>query len=511
VNCPPTRRPRRRAVPWTVLALLLAAGVPIAGGPVPRGGNVADRATAATAGTDPRLAARIDSVLARPHLAGAVWGVDVREAATGRVLYARNASRPAVPASTLKIVVAAAAAHHLDRDHRFRTTVLATGPVRDGVVLGDLVLYGRGDPTLSARYFERPTLAFEALADSLLALGIRRVDGTVVADETWFDAEHRHPDWNAHDLLWWYAAPVSSLGFNDNAVDMTVRPGAAAGAPARVVASPPSAAYTLENASRTVARGAPATLTFARGATTGRIRAVGNVPLGSGARTMHVAVDDPARWTATVFRETLERRGVAVAGAGVRVVSDPAGSPADAATPLAEWRSPPLDHAIGPVLQRSQNWFAEILVKTLGREVAGRGSWEAGLAVQREFLTSTVGIPSSAYVLRDGSGLSSRNRISPAALVTLLDYVLRTPGQAAVRDAMPISGRTGSMERRLADLPGRVAAKTGYIRGVDGLAGYLTLDDGRLVIFSISSNESREPSARMRGGIDDVVRAIARS
>lgn len=491
-------------------AALLLLAAPVVGAQVPDGSNVADSRAHATSAPERRLAARIDSVLARPHLAQAAWGIEVREAGTGRVLYSRNAARPAVPASALKLVTAAAAAHHLGEDHRFRTTLHATGPVRDGVLEGDLVLYGRGDPNFSARFFDSPTAVFEAMADSLLARGIRRVAGGVVADQSWFDDEHVHGDWNAHDRLWWYAAPVGALGFNDNAVDVRVAPGAAAGQPARVTASPASAAYAIENASRTAPRGAGHTFDLARGGGPGRIRAAGQLPLGTAPRTMYFAVDDGARWAGTVFRETLERKGIRFGRAEVRVESDPAASPAAGAPVLAEWRSAPLESAVGPVLMRSQNWFAELLVKTLGREVRGEGSWAAGLAVERDFLTRVVGIDSAEFVLRDGSGLSSRNRISPRALVTLLEHVRTAPRQRVVREALPVSGRTGSLERRLEDLPGRVAAKTGYIRGVDALAGYLTLPDGREVVFAIVSNESREPTARMKAGIDDVVRAIAR-
>jgi D-alanyl-D-alanine carboxypeptidase/D-alanyl-D-alanine-endopeptidase (penicillin-binding protein 4) len=491
--------------------LALAAIVPLAA-QAPRAGNVAASRTYATfAPASPRLAARIDSILARPQLARARWGIEVRDAATGRTLYARNAGRPFIPASNLKLIVAAAAAHHLEPDYRFRTSVYAAGTVRDGTLDGDLVLYGRGDPMISARFFPSRTAVFEMLADSLLARGIRRVTGGVVADESWLDREHVRADWDEYDLLWWYAAPVNALGFNDNAIDFTIQPGASVGAPARITGQPASGAYTLQNQTRTVAAGGRHTLDLARGSTPGAVRAHGQIPRGAGASTQHFAVDNPARWTGTVFREVLERRGIVVERNTVRVVSDPAQSPTVAAAPLVEWRSGPLPQAIGPVLMNSQNWFAELLVKTLGREVRGEGSWAAGLAVEREFLTRVVGIDSAEFVLRDGSGLSDGNRVTPRALVQLLDYVRRTPRQAIVRRALPLSAaQEGSLRSRLTDLPGRVAAKTGYIGGVDSLCGFVTTADGREIIFCIIANETGQPSARMKAGIDDVVRVIAR-
>jgi D-alanyl-D-alanine carboxypeptidase/D-alanyl-D-alanine-endopeptidase (penicillin-binding protein 4) len=488
----------------------LAAIVPLAA-QAPRAGNVAaSRAYATSAPANPRLAARIDAILARPQLARAHWGIEVRDARTGRSLYSRNAGRLFIPASNLKLIVSAAAAHHLDPGYRFRTGVYAAGTVRDGVLEGDLVLYGRGDPMISARYFPSRTAVFDSLADSLRARGIRRVTGGIVADESWMDREYVRGDWEAYDLRWWYAAPVGALGFNDNSIDFRIEPGASAGSPARVTGSPASGAYAVENASRTVASGGRHTFDLERGAGPGAVRAYGQIPLGAAAGSESFAVDNPARWTGTVFREVLERKGIDVGRDPVRIVSDPAASTVQGMTPLAEWRSPPLPQAIGPVLMNSQNWFAELLVKTLGREVRGEGSWSAGLQVEREFLTGVVGIDSADFVLRDGSGLSAGNLVTPRALVELLDYVRRTPRQAIVRRALPVSGaQEGSLRTRLTDLRGRVAAKTGYIGNVDSMSGFVTMPDGREIIFSIISNGSGQPSSRMKAGIDDVVRAIA--
>jgi D-alanyl-D-alanine carboxypeptidase/D-alanyl-D-alanine-endopeptidase (penicillin-binding protein 4) len=205
----------------------------------------------------------------------------------------------------------------------------------------------------------------------------------------------------------------------------------------------------------------------------------------------------------------LESRGITVGRAEVRVVSDPARSPQRDAVPLAEHLSDPLPRVIGPILLNSQNWFAEQLVKTLGKEVRGEGSWEAGLAVESEFLTRVVGIDSTDFTLRDASGLSAGNLVTPGALVTLLRYVHRTPRQAVVRRSLPVSGGDGSLRARFPDLPGRVSAKTGYIGNVDSLSGFVRMANGREAVFSIIANKSGQTSARMKAGIDDVVRAVA--
>jgi serine-type D-Ala-D-Ala carboxypeptidase/endopeptidase (penicillin-binding protein 4) len=180
--------PRLRPASWLAAAVLLATAAPRAHGQQ-FADNVALVPVRSTpARTSAALGQRIDSILARPAMRRADWGVEVRDAQTGELLYGRNADRLFVPASNLKLIVAATAAHHLAPDYRFRTTVYATGPVADGALDGDLVLYGRGDPLISERYGRRRTAVWEALADSLLKRGIRRVTGGVVADESFFDA-----------------------------------------------------------------------------------------------------------------------------------------------------------------------------------------------------------------------------------------------------------------------------------------------------------------------------------
>ncbi len=485
------------------LALLLLAGsaYPAAAQATSPAGSVSTRGA--------ELARRIEAVIDRRPFHRVQWGISVWDPAARAPLYRRNADRRFIPASNLKLVVAATAAHVLDPEYRYRTTVHAAGPLRDGVLEGDLVLYGRGDPMISGRYFESETAVLEMLADSLLARGVRRVTGGVTADESWFDTAYVHRDWDEEDLLWWYAAPVGALGFNDNAVDFLVQRGRRAGDPARIIPSPESGFYRFENRARTAPAVRPRTVDFGRTPGTNHVWAHGDVPIDASPRMEHVAIVQPAQAVGTVFREALERRGIRVGRREVRVVSDPRRSPAATARVLARHLSPTLPHVIGPILGSSQNWFSEQLVKTLGKEVRGEGSWAAGLAVERAFLTRVVGIDSSAFVLRDASGLSAGNRITPDALVRLLEWARTSPSGEMVRAALPVSARSGSLRSRFTDLPGRVAAKTGYIGNVDSLSGYVKMADGRELVFSIIANGTGLPSSRMKEAIDQVVRVLA--
>ena len=462
-----------------------------------------------------QLPASVSSIIEQPR-DRAHWGIAVVDAATGDMLASHNADELFVPASNTKLVVAAAAAHYLDADFRYVTTVETDGTIRDGVLHGDLVIRGTGDPTISGRYEDDMLSIMDALADSLSARGIRSIDGGVVADESHWDADYVRPDWETYDLLWWYAAPVSALGFNDNAIDFRIEPGAP-GTPVAITWQPETAYFTFVNRTNTVAAGKQSTLDFTRIAGTDTIVAYGTLAADRSPHTEYFAVDDPARYTGTVFRESLTRNGIAVRDSGVRVLRgaspisprSTADRPATRSTLVTHY-SVPLPQLIAPVLQTSQNWFAEQLLKTIGRHAEGEGSWKAGLAAERRFLTDVVGIDSSAFRLRDASGLSSGNLLTPRALVQILAYMDSTPRLAPARAALPVAGAsTGSLRARLEDLRGRVAAKTGSINNVDSLAGFLTTDSGRSVIFAIVANNSGRPSSAMRPVLDEIVRAIA--
>ncbi|HEY7471602.1 MAG TPA: D-alanyl-D-alanine carboxypeptidase/D-alanyl-D-alanine-endopeptidase [Gemmatimonadota bacterium] len=427
-------------------------------------------------------------------LARAQWGIAVQDLADGRWVVRHEADRYFVPASNLKLVVSAVALERLGPDYVWRTSVYGTAPVGPGGVLdGDLVLYGRGDPNLSGRHASSVTAIFETLADSLSARGLRRVTGALLADESLWDADYVRGDWASYDLLWWYAAPVGALGFNDNSIDVHIRPGERIGDRPVVTGEPPSAFYTLENRAVTGPAGATSTFDLTREPGTNHVVAYGTLPLDAEPDVEYFAVVDPAGWAATVFGEVLERRGIEIEGP-VRTISRAAAESPVAAgdtVALAAHVGPPLARVVEAVLGRSQNWHAEQLLKTIGFEVAGEGSWDAGLGVERRTLAA-LGVDTTAFLLRDASGLSSANLVTPEAVVALLRAMRERPGAAAFRAALPVAGENGSLRRRFVDTPaaGRIRAKTGYIENVYSLSGYLTTLDGRDYAFSVIVNQT---------------------
>jgi serine-type D-Ala-D-Ala carboxypeptidase/endopeptidase (penicillin-binding protein 4) len=456
------------------------------------------------------LTRRLNALLDAPPFDRAIWGVAIANPA-GRIVYARNADRLFVPASVAKIVVASAAVALLPTDYRFRTSVYAAGPLDGGVLWGDLVLYGRGDPTLSGRPDDSASIAFDAMAESLRARGIVRVAGDVVGDASYFDSILVQPTWAGYDLNWWYAAPVTALGYNANSVDFTITP-TTPGSPPVITFDPDLGVVRFANRARTVSADSARTIDFFRAPGTDSVWATGGVPADARPVTEHVAVRDGPAWAATALRRSLEQHGVAVDGV-VRTAYDSAAyAAARRGSPLAEHRSAALPEILRPILESSQNWFADLLLKTLGREFRGVGSFAAGLEVERRFLVDHLGVDSGAFDLVDGSGLSASDLATPRALVQVLREMRRRPGTEAFLRALPVGGYSGTLRHRFRDPPleGRVRAKTGSIDRVNTLAGYLELDRGRTWTFAIQLNHHTAANRDALRRIDAVVAQLAR-
>ena len=469
------------------------------------------------------LPQRIEARLNRIPFNRQLWGVALMDQ-NGRLLYGRNENRLFIPASNTKLIVSAVAAALLPPDWKARTSLYG-GPVTGGVLQGDLVLYGRGDPTMDERcYAADSTLAgvcdvdpftrIRQLVEGLRARGVRAVAGDVVGDGSYFEPTMIHPNWEAFDLNWWYAAPVSGLGFHDNSVDFDWQPGPAIGAPASITISPDLGDIGFENRTLTVAPGGDSDIgdRFFRHPGTMQIWAEGTVALDNPRRTESFAVPDPNLYAARALRQALADAGIAVTGTTRSTTDSLLYAHVRASAPLAEVQSRPLRDWIFPILNTSQNWFAEMLLKQLGRQFGKSGSWPEGLAVERRFLIDSIRVDSTQFSLSDGSGLSSSNLVSPLVITQVLRFMRQHPRSAGFAAALPIAGLAGSLRNRFLGTPlaGRVRAKTGSIARVQSLSGYLEIGGGKTLTFSVQANHHAETSRTMLAAIDSVVVEMAR-
>lgn len=463
------------------------------------------------------LTRRLDARLDGPGLDRHLWGVAVTDM-SGKLLYGRNADRLFIPASNTKLVVTTAATAMLGPDFTVRTSLYGTGPLQDGVLLGDLVLYGRGDPTFSNRCYDiddtragvcdrDPAAKLRDLAQQLHRRGIREIRGHLIGDGSYFEPTTFHPAWEVYDIHWWYGAPVTGLAFNDNALDVRVIAGESPGGAPRLVMQPEVELATLENRAMVGPREAARSFDIVRNVDGLGYVASGVLPAGTADRTMNPAVLDPNRYAALALRRELLALGIVVRGEVRSTTDSMATAHARAMPALAEVSSRPLRDWIFPILNTSQNLFAEMLLKQLGRQRGTAGSWAEGRRVARRFLVDSVGIDSTAFAQEDGSGLSAGNVVTPRAFTQLLRWIRQHPRYEMFAAGMPRSGNAGSLRTRFVGTPveGRVVAKTGTINRVNALSGYVERANGDVVVFSVIANHHAIGSSGMLPAIDSLV------
>jgi D-alanyl-D-alanine carboxypeptidase/D-alanyl-D-alanine-endopeptidase (penicillin-binding protein 4) len=449
-----------------------------------------------------RFRLRAEAALSAAGPDKGAWGVLVTDAATGEVLYARNADGYFMPASNAKLFTTALALATLGPDYRVRTTVASSGTLdTNGVLNGDLVLIGRGDANLSNRKFpygkkeERegpPEKVLAEFADAVAARGVKEVTGDVIADDSMFQHEKFPSGWLVDDILWSYGAAVSAIAVNDNTFSLELRPAANEGEPARYAAGLAADFYTVDNLIRTGARGSEEKLAVARDPGSRVIHLSGTMPLDAQTRKLTIAVEDPAEYAASLLARLLEARGVKIdGGASARHAGGP---PVDAAAPqtvLAEHASVPLSDEVRLTNKNSENLHAELLLLLAAHEKAGARNYEDALKVASDFFRA-AGIAEGDTALSDGSGLSRKDLVTPRAVVQLLRYAAAQPWGELYRSTLPVAGEDGTLSDRMKDTPAaaRVVAKTGTIGHGNALSGYATTVRGARLTFSILGNNN---------------------
>jgi len=467
---------------------------------------------ATTLATSPALATLqrdIDAILAEPLLAHAYWGVLVKSLKTGETLYAVNARKLMMPASNLKIVTLAAAAERLGWNYTYETKVFAAGPIESGVLHGDLVVVGSGDPSLVAAdgMAER---VFTEWSDQLKSKGVRTIGGRIIGDDNAFDDDGLGFGWSWDDLPDGYAAGVSALQFNESQARVTIGPGAALGDPASIALAPDGSGLVITSSLKTAAANTPALVVARRFPGSSRLELRGSIPLGSAPAVHTMSVDNPTLFFVNALRAALITHGIDVRGPAVDIDEVTGELPRETAHPLIVYRSPPLTNIAMTLMKISLNFDAETMVKTLGM-IRGTPTYAAGLADARS-LVERWGVAASDLIMADGSGLSRYNLITPEALVTILTHVdrddrLREPFEAS----LPIAGRDGTLSNRMKGTPaeGNARAKTGSMSNVRGLSGYVTTAGGETVVFSILANNFETAPETITRTADAIVVRLA--
>jgi len=475
---------RKGALP--VVALFLAAACGAAAAPA--------RGTAPQPRPITPLAAGLQTLLRSDALHPEDTGMAVLLLPEGRAIFEKSADRPLRPASTLKVLTSAAALALLKPEFVYETRLYADAPIdASGSLAGNLYVQGSGAPDLVGE-------AWWLMARRLAALGLKRVEGDLVADESYFDAVRRPPGWPPPVADSWYNAPVGALSCNFNVVTVRVEPSPLAGARPDLTLEPIASYFQVLNRATTGSQ--PTSIDVARGYSDGRNTLVvsGAIRKGGGAMTVHRSVEEPALYALHALREIARSEGIEIQGA-LRIGAVP-----DGAHELHRHESKPLASLVRDMNKNSNNFMAEALVKTLGAQFLGTpGTTSNGLEMIRNYLSS-LGLDPDPAVLADGSGLSDQDRVPARLLAEVLARAHRDfeigPELAA---SLPVGGADGTLEERFGGEASkrRVRAKTGRIAGALSLAGYVANRDDQILAFVILAN-------RPRGSIDAVHRAMDR-
>src|SRR5271157_4384335 len=480
----------------------------------------------------------LQQILGDPAVARGFWGIYAVSLDNGRLLYALNQDKLFTPASNAKLFTTAAVFGLIGPDYRFKTTVETFGSLdKYGRLNADLVLVGRGDPNLSGRTLpynlrtERkapPIQVLQSLADQLVLHGLKYVDGDVVADDSYFVFERYGEGWSQDDLAREWGAPVSALTINDNVIFVDIKPADRPGERAFLSISPFPEYYRIDNRVMTTPQGTgPRTVSINREPGSSQLTFWGNIPQDDPGFGEALAIEDPADFTARLFRQLLEERGVTVYGrarthhtelASTQTfsVTSIASGGGDSTRPtlpaplvLASYQSQPVAQDVRVINKVSQNLHAELMLRLLGKEKGTSGSIQGGLEVLRGFLV-TAGIKPDQFVFHDGSGLSREDLVTPEATVVLLRYCHQQPWGKLYQDTLPVAGVDGSLSERFRNTraAGLVHGKTGSLVHVYSLAGYATTQSGQHIAFAIMTNNNNLPAKKALDTIDQIEERI---
>jgi D-alanyl-D-alanine carboxypeptidase/D-alanyl-D-alanine-endopeptidase (penicillin-binding protein 4) len=439
------------------------------------------------------------------------WGISLRSLARDEPIYALNARKLLMPASTTKIVTLAVAADQLGWDFTFRTRLAATAPIHDGTLDGDLVVIGGGDPTIDD-WNGNATALFTRWADVLKRAGLRRVNGRLVGDDDAFEEDGLGTGWAWDDLAASYATRIGALQFNQNTAQLLVTPGARAGAPATFLVRPPAAPVSVMASVATSASEQPPSIALGPAPRGHAIEARGTMPAGGPPIVRNVSVDNPTLYFVNALRQVLVQNGIEILGASVDADDlSPRPSVAGGATALADVASPPLSVVSTTMMKMSQNLYAETLLRTLGMRNGASGTVAAGRDAIHQTLTRW-NIPTDQLALVDGSGLSRYNVVTPDAMTAVLVHVW---GDMRLRDpfiqTLPVAGTDGTLSERMKNTPamGNARAKTGSFSNARAVAGYVWTADKEPVAFTIIANHFGVGSDAIDAATDAIVAAVA--
>jgi D-alanyl-D-alanine carboxypeptidase/D-alanyl-D-alanine-endopeptidase (penicillin-binding protein 4) len=476
--------------------------------------------TAITVQTLAGLQSKIRSTLARPELRRGTIGVKIVSLDTGTTVFEENAEKYLMPASNMKSYTIAAALERLSPDFRFVTSIFASAPPdADGAIRGDLTVYGRGDVSLSTAFNNGDYYkGLDALAQKIVQAGVKRIEGNLVGDESYFTGNAIPEGWEWDDLQWYYGAEISALPVNDNSVDLSVKP-SSVNSPCAVQILPTNAVMKIVNRCTTSAGSVRRDIQVLKKLDQNTVEISGSMPSDDRGFQGSIAVSRPAQLFVELLRGLLIQKGVIITGQNKLLnAQDKANfvAPNSSVSPveITKLESPPFALIAAKTMKPSQNTYTETILRTLGEQVGDKNnpkksSAERGLEVVQNFLLQ-AGISSGCVIQYDGSGLSRHDLITPGSAVQLYTYMSKSRYANVWREAQTVGAIDGTLQNRFkgTSAAGNVRGKTGTLDQVSSLSGYVSSVSGEKFVFSVIVNAVGEVRAR-QSAIDEIVLSLA--
>ena len=475
------------------------------------------------------FATQVQQLIDQAKWESALWGIHIVSLKDGRVVFSSNARKRFLPASSMKLLIGAAALDTVAPDFRFETSVYGEGVIdAHGRLLGNLVIAGHGDPNLEGRIYDpqfeelTPQDIPASVAQTAMQLaerGVKSIVGDVIADETLFLHEPHDPSWELENMLWSYSAPVSSLAVSENWFQLEVLPAESEGGAAFIRPVPTETGFVFVNQVKTVGQTRQPWIGIDRNEFGNRVTVRGEIPLRHAGLKYNLAARDGGVFAGHLLRLALAQRGIGVTGnvktrqlAQLDILEQGKAS-IDAAKRLqsihreeqrlASIKTQPLAESLKIMMKASNNLYAEMMLRNLGAWTTGLGSVNTGTAAVEAFLEKT-GTPRNGVSLNDGSGLSRKNLITPDSVVRLLQYMDQHPRRDVFLELLPVAGRDGTLRNRMKKGSAfeHIFAKTGSIEFVNTLSGFALAKNGERLAFSIMVNNAATASREVREAID---------
>ena len=462
------------------------------------------------------LQKKINDFATHPNLIHGQLSVAIMDVATNKMIAGHRPNKNMIPASSLKVLITGIALKKLGKDYRFKTELLYDGTItEEGILKGNLIIRGYGDPTLGSHHFEKVEkhdIVLNKWTDAIKKAGIKKIEGYIIGDASYFSTQVDGRTWLWEDLGNYYGAGAWGLNFHENLYHLDLKQTSKLGAtPSILTVRPTVPNLHLINELTQDKRGTGDNA-YIFGVPYGYTRFIrGTIPIGSGTFTIKGSVPDPPFFAAFQLMQNLEKVGISTSQrAGSLYQLEQEGIHIGNTTIINTYHSPTLQEIVKETNLKSVNLYCEALLRLLAKIEKGNSDPSLGLEIIMDYLNNN-GLPTAGLFLRDASGLSPRNSVSARHLAAYLAFLKKQKDIFPdFKASLPVGGKSGALKYlfRGTIAENRVFAKSGGMDRVRSYSGYVQNKAGKWLSFSIIANNFSGKSSTMRKEMEKLMLAF---